>query len=203
MSFGQHCNIIFDRCISDYHTRDHVDTPEKNPYPETDIDHVLYAKNWIDTVQWHLEDQIRNPSIDPSAGMSIKRRIDSSNQQRTDMVEKIDDYFLRRYSAVNVLDNATCNTESPAWAIDRLSILALKIYHMRQELRREDADAAHLEQCGQKLGVLVQQREDLSRAIDELLNDLAAGKKYMKVYRQMKMFNYPNLNPVLYQQTAR
>lgn len=203
MSFGQHCNIIFDRSISDYHTRDHVDTPEKNPYPEGDIDHVLYTKNWIDTVQWHLEDQIRHPSIDPAEGMKIKRRIDSSNQQRTDMVEKIDDYFLHRYREVRVREDATFNTESPAWAIDRLSILALKIYHMRQELRRTDADAAHLDQCGQKLGVLVQQREDLTRAIDALLNDLAAGNKYMKVYRQMKMYNDPNLNPVLYQQSVR
>jgi hypothetical protein len=180
-----------------------VDTPEKNPYPSGEIDHLLYTKCWVDTVQWHLEDQIRNPDIEPEEGMRIKRRIDSSNQLRTDRVEQIDDYFLDRYKLVTVRENAGFNTESPAWALDRLSILALKIYHMRQELRRPDASAAHLEICGRKLGVLVQQREDLTRAIDDLLNDLAAGNRYMKVYRQMKMYNDPNLNPVLYQQASR
>jgi len=203
MSFGQHCNIIFDRCVSDYHTLDQVDTPEKNPYSADELERLLYSKCWIDTVQWHLEDLIRNPDIDPLEGMGIKRRIDSSNQQRTDLVEKIDDHFLERYSKVDVREHATFNTESPAWAIDRLSILALKIYHMRMELRRTDASAEHLERCGLKLGVLVQQREDLTRAIDQLLNDFACGNKYMKVYRQMKMYNDPNLNPVLYQQPSR
>ncbi|MDD3107835.1 MAG: DUF4254 domain-containing protein, partial [Alistipes sp.] len=153
---------------------------------------------WIDTVQWHLEDIIRNPQIDPVEALAIKRRIDRSNQERTDMVEYIDSYFLDQYKEVQLSSEATINTESPAWAIDRLSILALKIYHMAQEVLRTDVSEKHKQECTQKLAVLEQQQKDLSKAIDQLLEDIAAGRKYMKVYKQMKMYNDPELNPVLY-----
>ncbi|PZR26954.1 MAG: hypothetical protein DI535_12325 [Citrobacter freundii] len=195
-------NSIFDKSIADYHLKDHVDTPISNSYPSDKLEHLLYLKNWIDTVQWHLEDIIRNPAIDPVEALAIKRRIDSSNQERTDVVEYIDSYFLQQYAGVKTAANASINTESPAWAIDRLSILALKIYHMRIESERTDASAGHIAACKQKLAVLLEQRTDLSSAIDELLNDIAQGKKYMKVYKQMKMYNDPSLNPVLYQQST-
>jgi hypothetical protein len=198
MSFSQTCNTIFDRSTADYHIKDHVDAPINNPYAEGSIEHTLYAKNWIDAVQWHLEDIIRDPQIDPVAALALKRRIDASNQDRTDMVEQIDTFFREKYAGVDVLSDATINTESPAWALDRLSILALKIYHMKVETERTDADAAHIARCQGKLDILLQQRVDLSTAIDQLLDDIAAGRKYMKVYRQMKMYNDPETNPVLY-----
>lgn len=196
--FTQNANKIFAQAIDDYHRYDDVDHQLSNPYAEGTIDHLLYMKNWVDTVQWHLEDIIRDPNIDPVEALKIKRRIDRSNQERTDMVEYIDSYFLDLYKDVRVAADATVNTESPAWAIDRLSILALKIYHMEQEVRREDVSQKHIEECGRKLDVLRQQQVDLSGAIDALLDDIAAGRKYMKVYKQMKMYNDPELNPVLY-----
>ena len=194
----ENANRIFNRAIDDYHRFDDVDHPVENPFDEGSLDHLLYMKNWVDTVQWHLEDIIRDPNIDPVEALKIKRRIDRSNQERTDMVEYIDSYFLDLYKDVRVAADATVNTESPAWAIDRLSILALKIYHMEQEVRREDVSQKHIEECGRKLDVLRQQQVDLSGAIDALLDDIAAGRKYMKVYKQMKMYNDPELNPVLY-----
>lgn len=192
------CNQIFQRSIGDYHRHDHVDTPIINPYPAGGIEHLLYHKNWIDTVQWHLEDIIRDPEIDPAAALALKRRIDSSNQERTDMVEYIDGYFLDKYKTVSPLAGATINTETPAWAVDRLSILALKIYHMQQEAERIDVSLEHRAACQTKLEVLLTQRADLSQAIEELLADIEAGRKYMKLYKQMKMYNDPALNPVLY-----
>lgn len=188
---------VFNRSITDYHILDRVDQPLNNPYPEGEFAHLLYRKNWIDTVQWHYEDLIRDPEINPVAALSLKRKIDASNQDRTDLVEEIDDYFLRKYHSVEKLENATFNTESPAWAIDRYSILALKIYHMKEEAGREDATLAHREKCSEKLAVLEQQKEDLGLAIDQLLADIESGRKYMKVYRQMKMYNDDELNPVL------
>ena len=196
--FTSLCNRIFQQAIHDYHLSDNVDAPINNPYATGSIEHLLYLKNWIDTVQWHLEDIIRDPQIDPVAALKLKRRIDSSNQERTDMVEYVDSYFLDQYKEVTPEATATINTESPAWAIDRLSILGLKIYHMAQETLRSDVDAQHPENCRKKLAVLEQQQNDLSKAIDQLLDDIAAGRKYMKVYKQMKMYNDPNLNPVLY-----
>lgn len=194
------CNNIFEQSIIDYHKTDNVDTPVNNPYPSTSLlEHLLYHKNWIDTVQWHLEDIVRNPAIDPAEGLAIKRRIDKSNQDRTDMVEYIDGYFLDQYKNAPLDPDATINTESPAWAIDRLSILALKIYHMQAEVNRTDASPEHIQSCSDKLAILLEQRKDLSNAIDQLLEDIASGKKYMKVYKQMKMYNDPSLNPVLYQ----
>ncbi|KGO83299.1 hypothetical protein Q763_04620 [Flavobacterium beibuense F44-8] len=190
---------IFKQSINDYHKFDNVDQPVNNPYSKDQIEHLLYAKNWIDTVQWHLEDIIRDPQIDPVAALALKRRIDASNQDRTDMVEYIDSYFLNKYQDVTVKDNAKTNSESPAWAIDRLSILALKIYHMQEEVNRTDASPEHIAKCQEKLNVLLEQKTDLSTAIDELLADIESGDKFMKVYKQMKMYNDEELNPVLYQ----
>ena len=198
MSFSESCNRIFNQAIEDYHVKDNVDTPINNPYERESINNRLYLKCWIDTVQWHLEDIIRDPHINPADALSLKRRIDLSNQDRTDLVEQIDSHFRQKYSDVNVLPNARINTESPAWAVDRLSILALKIYHMREQAERTDADDAHIDKCRSKLNVLLEQQIDLGTAIDQLLDDIEAGRKYMKVYRQMKMYNDPSTNPVLY-----
>lgn len=192
------CNRIFQQSIQDYHQADDVNATANNPYGPSSLEHLLYKKAWIDTVQWHLEDIIRDPQIDPVAALQIKRRIDASNQERTDMVEYIDSYFLQEYKNVTPNENATLNTESPAWAVDRLAILALKIYHMQIEASRINASEDHRQSAGQKLAVLLQQRNDLSQAIDQLLTDIADGRKYMKVYRQMKMYNDESLNPVLY-----
>ena len=194
------CQSVFEESIYRYHVLDNVDTPVNNPYHKEKLEHLLYLKNWIDTVQWHLEDVIRNPAIDAKEALGIKRRIDSSNQERTDVVEYIDNYFLDKYKDVIPQQGASIKTESPAWAIDRLSILALKIYHMDIEANRVDATDEHKIACEQKLKILIEQRSDLSRAIDELIADIENGRKYMKVYRQMKMYNDPSLNPVLYQQ---
>ncbi|HCJ47068.1 MAG TPA: hypothetical protein DHV83_05855 [Prevotella sp.] len=198
MSFTQQCNEIFNKAIDDYHVTDNVDTPINNPYERESIDNRLYLKCWIDTVQWHLEDIIRDPHIDPIEALSIKRRIDRSNQDRTDLVEQIDSYFRQKYSDVTPLPDARLNTESPAWAVDRLSILALKIYHMKEQTQRDDATEEHKARCQAKLNVLLEQQKDLSLAIDQLLEDIQEGRKYMKVYRQMKMYNDPSTNPVLY-----
>lgn len=197
-TFTELSNPIFVQSIVDYHKTDNVDTPIQNPYPIRSIEYYLYLKNWIDTVQWHFEDIIRDPNINPEEALVLKRRIDKSNQDRTDLVELIDSYFLDKYKDVVPAEDATINTESPAWAVDRLSILALKIYHMQQEVDRTDVSAEHHEQCSSKLKVLLEQQKDLSNAIDQLLADIESGKKYMKVYKQMKMYNDPNLNPVLY-----
>lgn len=202
MTFSQDSFQVFERAIADYHKYDDVDTPISNPYKEKSIEFYLYLKNWIDTVQWHLEDIIRDPQIDPVKALAIKRRIDRSNQDRTDLVELIDSYFLDKFGKVKTLPDATINTESPAWAVDRLSILALKIYHMRIEAERMDTPAAQQQRCREKLSVLLEQKKDLSGAIDMLLDDMAAGRKYMKVYKQMKMYNDPSLNPVLYGQNG-
>ncbi|WP_027138135.1 DUF4254 domain-containing protein [Gaetbulibacter saemankumensis] len=196
--FTSKANKIFQEVIDTYHVINTVDQPFENPYPKSDlIEHLLYRKCWIDTVQWHYEDIIRDPQIDPVAALTLKRQIDASNQDRTDMVEYIDSYFLELYQDVTPKEDATINTESPAWGVDRLSILALKIYHMNEEATREDASEAHREVCQAKLNVLLEQRVDLSTAIDTLLADIQNGDKYMKVYKQMKMYNDDELNPVL------
>ena len=196
--FSQLCNTIFNESINIYHIHDDANAKIHNPYPVKSIEYYLFLKNWIDTIQWHLEDIIRNPDIDPVEALKIKRRIDKSNQDRTDLVELIDSYFFDIYIDVKVQVAAAINTESPAWAIDRLSILALKIYHMRQETVRPEATPEHNAQCRQKLEVLLEQQKDLSIAIDILLDDIANGRKFMKTYKQMKMYNDPALNPVLY-----
>ncbi len=189
---------IFNEATEAYHVTDNVDAPSPNPYPAGSFEAVLFDKNWVDAVQWHLEDIVRDPAIDPVEALAIKRRIDRSNQVRTDMVEEIDSHFRDQYASVTPLPGATINTESPAWAIDRLSILALKLYHMAAETARIDASAEHIARCQAKYDVLAEQLEDLTSAIDTLLDDIAAGRKYMKVYRQMKMYNDPATNPVLY-----
>lgn len=197
-TYSQTANEVFDRCVAIYHELDNVDAPNPNPYEKGSIEALLFDKNWIDAVQWHLEDLIRDPEIDPIEALALKRRIDKSNQDRTDMVEEIDSDFRNQYKDVEVKAEATINTESPAWAIDRLSILALKIWHMLEQAHRTDVDETHIRKSIDKLNVLMEQRKDLSTAIDQLLNDIAKGNKYMKVYRQMKLYNDPNTNPVLY-----
>tara|TARA_A100001388_G_scaffold230321_1_gene182373 strand:- start:244 stop:873 length:630 start_codon:yes stop_codon:yes gene_type:complete len=189
---------IFEKSVNDYHVYDDISRNPNNPFENKSFEHLLYEKNWIDTVQWHYEDIIRDPDIDPSEGMKLKRLIDSSNQNRTEMVEYIDSYFLNLYSSVTTRENAKVNTESPAWAIDRLSILILKIYHMEEESNRKDVSEDHRNNCQKKLNVLIEQREDLSESIDQLLIDLSTGIKKMRVYKQMKMYNDESLNPVLY-----
>ena len=199
---SEYCIEIFQQSIHDYHVHDNVNAPINNPHTTGSLEHLMYAKSWVDTVQWHLEDIVRDPSIDPVTALHIKRRIDTSNQERTNLVEQIDDWFLDEYANVQCKADATVNTESPAWAIDRLSILELKIYHMQIEAERKDATAQHKQLCLHKLSVLLEQRTDLSLAINQLLNDIAAGNKKMKVYRQMKMYNDASLNPVLYKQKS-
>ena len=189
---------IFEKSVNDYHVYDDITRNPNNPFDNKSFEHLLYEKNWIDTVQWHYEDIIRDPDIDPIEGMKLKRLIDSSNQNRTEMVEYIDSYFLNLYSSVTTRENAKVNTESPAWAIDRLSILILKIYHMEEESNRKDVSEDHRNNCQKKLNVLIEQREDLSESIDQLLIDLSTGIKKMRVYKQMKMYNDESLNPVLY-----
>ena len=197
--FSDKANAIFQDVINTYKVLNTVDQPFENKYDRNDdlISHLLYRKCWIDTVQWAYEDIIRDPNIDPVAALKLKRMIDASNQDRTDTVEYIDSYFLDTYKDVQVKSDAKINSESPAWAVDRLSILALKIYHMHIETVREDASAEHKAACQKKLDVLLEQRTDLSTAIDDMLNDFANGDKYMKVYKQMKMYNDDELNPVL------
>ena len=198
MTFTEQANKIFVQAIHDYHLTDNVDANINNPYAAGTIENSLYLKCWIDTVQWHLEDIIRDPHINPVDALGLKRRIDHSNQDRTDLVEEIDSYFRQHYSDVKPLPDARLNTESPAWAVDRLSILALKIWHMQEQTERQDADAEHIARCQGKLDVLLEQQKDLSTAIDQLLEDIEAGRKYMKGYRQMEMYNYRSTNPVLY-----
>ncbi len=192
------CNQIFEQSISDYHINNGIDFKFENPYQPVTIEFLLYKKNWIDTAQWHMEDVVRNPNIDCSEGLEWKRRIDASNQERTDLVEFIDSYFLERFKERKPKAEAKINTESPAWAIDRLSILALKVFHMREEAERANASEQHKATCREKLSVLLQQRTDLSQSIDELISDIENGEKYMRVYKQLKMYNDPSLNPVLY-----
>jgi len=188
---------IFEQSIEDYHKFDSVDQPISNPYNKSDIEHLFYLKNWIDTVQWHYEDIIRDPHITPKDALVLKRKIDASNQHRTDLVENLDAFFLNEYKDVEVVKEAQINTESPAWALDRLSILALKIYHMQEEASRSEASENHRQACQKKLDVLLEQRTDLMSAIEQLLQDFKSGRKYMKVYKQMKMYNDDDLNPVL------
>jgi uncharacterized protein DUF4254 len=195
---AQDFNKLFDKVIAAYHIKDSVDQPFSNPYPADSFEHLLYRKCWIDTVQWHYEDIIRLPDINPVEALTLKRKIDASNQDRTDMVEFIDSYFLNKFKDVKVKKDAKINSETPAWAIDRLSILALKIYHMKEEAFRESASQEHRDTCQTKLNVLLEQRVDLSTAIDALLADFASGDKYVKVYKQMKMYNDDSLNPMLY-----
>ena len=195
--FAKNAFNTFEQVVLDYHRTDSVDAPMPNPFESGSLEFLLYKKCWIDSVQWHFEDLIRDPEIEPGDALILKRKIDASNQERTDLVEYLDAYFLNKYQSVSPLEGATINTESPAWALDRLSILALKIYHMAEEAEREEAVESHREACRNKLTVLTEQRDDLISAIDQLLAEIEAGKKFMKVYKQMKMYNDDELNPVL------
>jgi|SRR5690606_12546023 len=200
MLSAQDCYAVFQRSIDDYHKKDNVDTPVLNPYPEGSFEALLYAKNWIDTVQWHLEDIIRLPDIQAEEGIKIKRRIDKSNQDRTDLVEKIDDYFLLQFKNVIPKPGTRINSETPAWLLDRMSILMLKIYHMKEQTQRTDASVDHLSKCQAKLDILNEQKNDMQSAFDELMEDIGNGDRRFKVYRQMKMYNDASLNPMLYAQ---
>ncbi|MGA9211964.1 DUF4254 domain-containing protein [Kaistella sp.] len=199
MNFTETAWEVFNQSINDYHINDDVDTSANNPYPKNSLEHLLYAKNWIDTVQWHLEDLIRDENIDPTVALKLKRTIDSSNQKRTDLVEFIDSWFLQKYKNSSPNADAKINSETPAWAVDRLSILALKVYHMKLEALRESASDEHRKKCSVKLNILLEQQTDLSEAIDQLLFDIESGNVKMKVYKQMKMYNDESLNPILYQ----
>jgi hypothetical protein len=192
------CYDIFQRSIDDYHAHDHVDTVIENPFAATDFRNLLYLKNWIDTVQWHLEDIIRKPDIDPAEALQIKRRIDRSNQERTDTVEKIDDVFAEEFKDVISQKGARINSETPAWLLDRMSILMLKIYHMKEQTGRKDVSREHIVRCEAKLLVLLEQKADMHNAFNELMEDIELGNRKFKVYRQMKMYNDTSLNPMLY-----
>lgn len=198
-NFAQQAWKIFEESIHLYHQLDDIDQPMPEKYPAPGLEYLLFKKNWIDTVQWHLEDIIRDEGISPENALLIKRRIDKSNQERTDLVEEIDAWFWNEFSEITPTHNARLNTETPAWAVDRLSILALKIFHMKIEAERLEADAYHREKCSTKLSVLLQQKQDLMLAIEELLQEIADGKVKMRLYKQMKMYNDESLNPVLYQ----
>lgn len=197
------CYTIFNQSINDYHVHDNVDAPVNNPYPADSFNGLLYGKNWIDTVQWHLEDIIRSPTIDPVEALAIKRRIDKSNQERTDMVEKLDDFFLDQFKNVKSSHGTRINSETPAWLLDRMSILMLKIYHMKEQTERKDASADHIKSTNAKLAILMEQKSDMQIAFDELVEDIAQGRRRFKVYRQMKMYNDPSLNPTLYQSSVK
>lgn len=201
MSFTTSAWEIFNKSVEDYHINDNIDFPINNPYEKGSLEQLLYAKNWIDTVQWHLEDIIRDENIDPVGALKLKRRIDASNQQRTDLVEYIDSWFLQKYQNITPKSDAKINTETVAWAIDRLSILVLKVYHMNQEATRDSASDEHRAKCTEKLNVLLEQKKDLSQAIDLLLADIENGNVKMKTYKQMKMYNDESLNPILYQKS--
>ncbi len=199
MNFTEQAWSVFDQAIADYHLTDDVNAEQKNPFQNGTLEHLLYSKNWIDTVQWHLEDIIRDENINPTEALRLKRRIDSSNQKRTDLVEFIDSWFLNKYNEIQPAANARINTETPAWAVDRLSILALKVYHMQIEAERATASAEHRANCNAKLQVLLEQKKDLMQAINTLLQDIENGIVKIKVYKQMKMYNDESLNPILYQ----
>lgn len=203
MNSADQCYSIFQQSIDDYHVHDDVDAPFKNPFPAGSFNALLYLKNWIDTVQWHLEDIIRKPDIDPAQGILIKRRIDKSNQDRTDTVEKIDDYFLEHFHKVSPKPGARMNSETPAWLLDRMSILMLKIFHMKEQTGRKDVSADHIAKCQVKLNVLMEQKNDMREAYDELIEDISLGNRKFKVYRQMKMYNDSSLNPMLYEKNKK
>ena len=199
MNFTETAWKIFNQSIEDYHTWDDVTATINNPFEKDTLERILYAKNWIDTVQWHLEDIIRDENIDPAEALQLKRTIDASNQKRTDLVEFIDSWFLKKYENITPKTDAKINTETIAWAVDRLSILALKVYHMSLEANRTSASEEHRAACQAKLDVLLAQHEDLSTSIDQLLSDIENGDVKIKVYKQMKMYNDESLNPILYQ----
>jgi len=203
MNFTETAWKVFNQSIEDYHVLDSIDTPINNPYELNSLERILYAKNWIDTVQWHFEDIVRDENIDPAEALKLKRRIDASNQQRTDLVEFIDSWFLDKYKEISPKTDAKINTETPAWAVDRLSILALKVYHMTLEAHRDTASEEHRANCQIKLDVLLTQKVDLSVSIDQLLLDIENGNVKMKVYKQMKMYNDESLNPILYQKEQK
>ena len=188
---------IFQRAIADYHILNNIDAPIQIPFPTKSLESLLYEKCWIDAVQWHCEDEVRHPKIEAERVRFFKNRIDSLNQTRTNLVEQLDDFFLTYFEHIQYHSDAKLNTESPAWAIDRLSILALKIYHMQEEVERTDLSLEQFQAYQQKLELLLTQKLDLITAIEQLLGEIEQGKTLFKVYRQVKMYNDADLNPVL------
>ncbi|NCN08463.1 MAG: DUF4254 domain-containing protein [Leptospira sp.] len=194
---AKHVVSVFQKSVIDWHKEE---KPSNNPYDPQSIDHTLYQKNQVDTIQWHIEDEIRRPDIPLEEVVALKRKIDALNQDRTDTVEKLDDFVGELVKNVTVQPGARLNSESPAWLMDRMSILELKIFHMKEQVERKDASPEHLQNCQNKLNILTEQREDLILCLDELIEDYAKGIRRFKVYRQMKMYNDKNLNPSLYKQ---
>lgn len=192
------CYRVFEQSVADYHRYNNTDHPLSNPFPGDSFEALCYLKNWIDTVQWHLEDIVRDPEINPAKGLELKRRIDRSNQHRTDVVEQLDDRIINHFRMVVPENGARLNSETPAWLLDRMSILVLKIWHMREQTERKDVSSEHVLKCQAKLDVLMEQKEDMGRCFDELMEEVGAGKRRIKVYRQMKMYNDNSLNPFLY-----
>ncbi len=193
---SQICNKIFSKSLQAYRCA-MLDRPAEAIEGLSELERILYQKQQIDNEQWDLEDEIRNPKISSERGMELKRKIDKLNQERTDLVESLDDMIFDSMQGVDYQPNARISTETPAWAIDRLSILHIKIYRMSGEAVREDASAAHRAECRQKLVILERQLKDLSSAIDCLLEDMRNGRCQAKTYKQMKMYNDPELNPML------
>lgn len=191
---GEKFTKIFRESIEDWHKNQE----SNNPYIGDSLEFILYNKNQIDTIQWHVEDEIRRIDILDKEIASLKRKIDSLNQQRTDLVEKLDDIFLNQFQLVVQTKDSRMNSETPAWLVDRMSILELKIYHMEEQTQRTDVSEEHRNTCANKLKVLLEQRADMILCMNQLIEDLTLGKKYMKVYRQMKMYNDKSLNPSLY-----
>ncbi|PJZ69446.1 hypothetical protein CH373_15210 [Leptospira perolatii] len=190
---------VFQKSVQDWHRKEAL---SENPFSKSSLEGLFYQKNQIDTIQWHVEDEIRRPDLPDSELVKLKRKIDSLNQERTDLVEQIDDMISSKYKDVPKKNSARMNSETPAWLIDRMSILELKIYHMEEQTHRKDVSETHLKNCKAKLEILLEQRKDLSVCLDELLDDLSKGDKFYKVYRQMKMYNDKNLNPSLYTKKA-
>jgi len=154
---------------------------------------------------WHEEDIARSPDVPDSRIAQVKRNIDRLNQQRNDLIERLDDHLIGQLAAAGIRPSpqAPLNTETPGSVIDRLSILALRIYHMEEQAQRRDAGAEHVEKARRKLAILHEQLRDLSTSLRQLLEDIFAGRKRLKVYRQFKMYNDPTLNPYLYQSRRR
>ena len=179
----------------------HIKLPESDHAEVTDFLSLVSKQHFFNFELWHQEDMARDSDAPDSKIAAVKRTIDVLNQQRNDLIEQIDQYLLNILQKKNVqyVKDADMNSETPGSIIDRLSINALKIYHMEEETQRTDVNNDHLKKCSVKVSVLYDQRNDLKKSLDKLLYDLSIGEKQLKVYKQMKMYNDENLNPVLYQ----
>ena len=179
----------------------HVKAPEPDYVEASDFPNLVSMQHYVNFELWHQEDMARDPDATDSKIAAVKRAIDVLNQRRNDMIEQMDQYLLDELQKkkINYTSETEMNSETPGSIIDRLSINALKIYHMDEEIQRLDVTDEHRKKCSGKLSVLQDQRNDLKKSLETLLADLSSGKKRLKVYQQMKMYNDENLNPVLYQ----